>query len=279
VAGSFAGAIGHTGRVSDGKWFEGWVPWSELAGFAAAGRALLPSVPATPAAVLRTAGEQLVGRRLTAHAGENEIDLTLTELDYETDSLRLATGRLGDVRIVAEDVTWPETPLKRLTVVGRDVRLRSLPTPAVIPASVEIEIAVSAEVLRERIAELRPRVLAEPAEDGMLNVRWARRPRWGYAQLEPSVDSSGIRLRPRALRVAGRRFPLPIKSATLPLPELPPGLRLIEVEPRAGELVLRTLAEQWPERLSSIPLPELVGWLTTAALTMSIPRLAPRRRA
>jgi hypothetical protein len=224
-------------------------------------------------------GPDLVGRRLTAHTGDHEVEFTLTEVEYETDSLRLAIGRLGDVRIVAEDITWPESPLKRLTVVARDVRLRSLPTPAASPASVEIQIAVSAEVVRARIAGPRPGVLAEPAEDGMLNLRWARRPRWGYAQFEPTVDDSGIVLRPHALRFAGNRFPLPIRPVTLPLPALPAGLRLRDLEPRADELILHTVAEQWPERLSSVPLSELVSWLTAAALTMTIPRFAPRRRA
>jgi hypothetical protein len=262
--------------VSDAKWFDGWMP----AGLAAAGRALLPSVPTTPAAVLRSVSEQLVGRRLTAKVGETDVELTVVELDYRTDTLRLATGKLGDVRIVAEDITWPETPVKRVTVVARDVRLRSLPTPAAIPASVEIEIVVSGDVVRALISGLRPGIVAEPGEGGMVAIRSARHPRWGYAELEPRIEDASISLRPRALRVGKLRIPLPqrLKPIVLPPPELPPGLSLTEIETRDDEVVLRTVAEEWPERLSRIPLPDLLSWLTTAALTMTIPRLSPRRR-
>ncbi|MFB9690267.1 hypothetical protein [Amycolatopsis plumensis] len=82
--------------MSDGRWFDGWSPWPELAGLAAAGRSLLPNVPVTPAALARTVTEQLVGRRLTTTVGDREVGLTLAALDYPADSLRLATGRLGD---------------------------------------------------------------------------------------------------------------------------------------------------------------------------------------
>lgn len=97
----------YDGLMSEGRWFDAWMPWPELSGLAAAGRALLPAVPATPAALARTVTEQLVGRRLTTTVQGHEVGLTLTELDYPADSLRLATGRVGDVRIVAEDVDWP----------------------------------------------------------------------------------------------------------------------------------------------------------------------------
>jgi hypothetical protein len=264
--------------VSDAKWFEGWVPWTELAGLAAAGRALIPSVPATPAAVLRSASEQLVGRRLTMKTGGNDVELTLSELDYRADSLRLATGRLGDVRVVAEDVTWPETSLKRVTVLARDVRLKSLPTPSVLPASVEIEIVVTGDAVRSLITRLRPEIIAEPGEAGLVTIRWARHPRWGRAEFEPGVDGTDVVLRPRSLRVAGLRLPLPrgLKPVVLPPPDLPPGLRLTGVQVRDGELVLHALAEEWPERLSRIPLPDLLSWLTTAALTLTVPRLGRR---
>jgi hypothetical protein len=264
--------------VSDAKWFEGWVPWGDLAGLASAGRALLPSVPTTPAAVLRSASEQLVGRRLTMKTGDADVHLTLTALDYQTDSLRLATGKLGDVRIVAEDITWPETPLKRVTVVASDVRVRSIPTPAVIPASVAIEIVVDGEVVRSLITKLRPGITVEPGEGGLVAIRSARHPRWGHAELAPEVDGPDLLLRPRALRVAGLRIPLPrrLKPVAVPPPVLPEGLRLAEVEVRDGELVLHVLAEEWPEQLSRIPLTDLLSWLTTAALTLTIPRLGRR---
>lgn len=283
-----AASFGDTGRMSDGRWFDGWSPWPELAGLAAVGRSLLPNVPVTPAALVRTVTEQLVGRRLTAKVGDREVGLTLTELDYPADSLRLATGRIGDVRIVAEDVDWPEPAdetgkqssilLKRVTVLAEDVRLRSLPTPAAIPARVELRIAVAAEVLRERVAAVRPGIVATPAEDGLLQIRWAKRPQWGHLTLEARVADDAVVLVPRTLHIGRRQLrpPARFRPIVLPLPELPPGLKLTKVEPRDGELVLHTVAEEWPERLSRIPLADLLSWLTTAAMTLTLPKLGTR---
>ncbi|MEC3977363.1 LmeA family phospholipid-binding protein [Amycolatopsis sp. H20-H5] len=264
--------------MSDAKWFDGWVPWPELSGLAAAGRALLPGVPTSPAAALRMVTERLIGRRITAKVGEHDVAFTLTELDYRADSLRLATGKVGDVRIVAEDIDWPDTPLRRITVLARDVRLKSLPSPSATPASVGIDIAVAGDVLRERMAEARPDLVVTAGEDGLIWVRWARRAHWGHLTLEPRVDHSAIVLLPRTLHVRGRRFRAParLKPILLPLPELPPGLRLTGVEPRADELLLHTVADEWPERLSRIPLTDLLSWATTAALTLTLPRLGSR---
>jgi hypothetical protein len=277
--------------MSDGRWFDGRSPWPELAGLAglaAAGRSLLPNVPVTPAALARTVTEQLVGRRLTAKVGDREVGLTLTELDYPADSLRLATGRIGDVRIVAEDVDWPEPeaedgepasiPLRRVTVLAEDVRLRSLPTPAAIPARVELRIAVSADVLRDRVAAVRPGIVATPAESGLLQIHWAKRPHWGHLTLEAQVADDAVVLVPRTLHIGRRelRPPARFRPIVLPLPELPPGVRLTKVEPRHDELVLHTVAEEWPERLSRIPLTDLLSWLTTAAVTLTLPKLGTR---
>lgn len=271
--------------MSDGRWFDGWGPFPELAGLAAAGRSLLPNVPVTPAALLRTVTEQLVGRRLTAKVGDGEVALTLTELDYPADSLRLATGRIGDVLIVAEDVDWPEPvgedgerssiPLRRVTVLAEDVRLRSLPTPAATPSRVEIGITVAADVLRDRVAAVRPGIVATPGEDGLLQIRWAKHPEWGHLTLEAIVEDDAVVLMPRNLHVRRRPFRAPrrFRPIVLPLPELPPGIKLTTVEPRRDELVLHTVAEEWPERLSRIPLTDLLSWLTTAAMTLTLPKL------
>jgi hypothetical protein len=264
---------------------------------AAAGRSLLPNVPVTPAALARTVTEQLVGRRLTAKVGDREVAFTLAELDYPADSLRLATGRLGDVRIVAEDVDWPEPdaedtedaqagdggaagsiPLRRVTVLAEDVRLRSLPTPAAKPARVQLAIAVSADVLRDRVAKARPGIVATPADGGLLRIHWAKRPHWGHLTLRPQVADDGVLLVPQTLHIGQRQLKPPrrFQPIVLPLPELPPGLKLTKVEPRHDELVLHTVAEEWPERLSRIPLTDLLSWLTTAAMTLTLPNLGAR---
>lgn len=257
--------------------FEGLVPWTELAGLAAAGRSLVPDVPA---ALARTVTEQLIGRRLTATVDGAEMALTLTELDYPADSLRLATGRIGDVRIVAENIDWPGTPplaLRRVVVLAKDVRVRSLPTPSVIPAEVGLEIFVDGDVVRERVAALRPGIVATPHHDG-LRLRSTRRPAWGHLTLLPTVAADTVVLTPTTLHIGRWKFRAPkrIRPIVLPLPELPKGLRLNGVRAAEGELVLDTVADEWPERLARIPLGDLLSWLTTAARTLTLPRLGPR---
>ncbi|WP_409182794.1 hypothetical protein F9C11_41505 [Amycolatopsis sp. VS8301801F10] len=436
--------------MSEGRWFDAWVPWPELSGLAAAGRALLPAVPATPAALVRTVTEQLVGRRLTTTVQGHEVGLTLTELDYPADSLRLATGRVGDVRIVAEDVDWPvpvssaapvqhgagrmagtarssrtgaaaaashargetkdpttadafgtpaatgtrppadETsgtdglpdavdlapgrtsrfaddrtdvrlpgpqenrassdsgqvqrdrriaeatpgsaagksisgpdaahagtygseqptsrrgsgrastsrepdpatrpadgspaqpdvgriPLRRVTVLAKDVRLRGLPSPAVIPGSVELEIEVSGTVVRDRVAAARPDLVATPHAEGF-RVRWRKRPRWGFLTLVADIEDEAIVLTPTALRLGRwtRRSPKRIRPIVLPLPDLPKGLRLTGIRPDEGKLALTIAADEWPGRLARIPLPDLLTWLTTAAMTLTLPGFGSR---
>ncbi|MBB4685713.1 hypothetical protein [Amycolatopsis jiangsuensis] len=380
--------------MSEGRWFDAWVSWPELSGLAAAGRALLPQVPATPAALARTVTEQLVGRRLTTAVAGHEVGLTLTELDYPADSLRLATGRIGDVRIVAEDVDWPEhtdpadpvagrshdsdirtrrkkpaasssrghepatparsqadqpesdtatsrarpkhstgdppkpgtrhgrssgdapasdrragattgaspgaarqsgghpsgatapaepeekpavnrIPLRRVTVLARDVRLRGLPSPAIVPSAVELHIAVSGSVLQERVARARPAMHATPHTNGF-RVRWRKHPRWGYLTLSAKVDESGVVLTPTTLHIGRWTKPVPhrLRPIVLPLPDLPEGLRLTGVRTAEDELVLTTAADEWPGRLARIPFVDIVNWLTTAAMTLTLPGFA-----
>ncbi|MEV7554132.1 LmeA family phospholipid-binding protein [Amycolatopsis sp. NPDC089917] len=264
--------------MSEGRWFE-LNPLPELFGLAAAGRALLPNVPVTPAAVLKTVTEQLVGRRLTARVDGHDVGLTLTGLDYQADSLSLAaTGRIGDVRIVVEDVDWPETPLRRITVLASNVRLRSLPSPAAIPEQVKMAIRVAPEVLQERVAEVRPGIIVTPGDDGHFHIRWEKRPRWGHLALESTVEDDAVVLRPMSVHIGRRRFgpPSRLKPIVLPMPGLPQGIRLTAVEAHDGHLVLHALAEEWPEKLSTIPLGDLLGWVTTAVTTLTLPRLGGR---
>ncbi len=264
--------------MSEGRRFE-LNPLPELFGLAAAGRALLPNVPVTPAAVLKTVTEQLVGRRLTTKVDGHDVELTLTGLDYQADSLSLAaTGRIGDVRIVVEDVDWPGTPLARITVLASNVRLRSLPSPAAIPEQVRMAIRVAPQILQARVAEARPGVIVTPGDDGNFHVRWEKRPRWGHLVLESTVEDDAVVLRPMAVHIGRRRFgpPSRLKPIVLPLPELPQGIRLTAVEAHDGHLVLHALADEWPEKLSTIPLGDLLGWVMTAVTTLTLPKLGGR---
>ena len=92
------------------------------------------------------------------------------------------------------------------------------------------------------------------------------------------VEDDAVVLEPRNLHIGQRKLrpPKRFRPIVLPLPELPPGIKLTKVEPRQDELVLHTVAEEWPDRLSRIPLADLLSWLTTAAMTLTLPNLGTR---
>lgn len=254
---------------------ESWDLRPDLANLLSAGKALLPSVPATPAAIVRTATSRLLGKRVTSKVGEHEVELTITELDYEAGTFDLASGRLGDVRIVVEDVSWPDTPVQRVVVVARNVRYRSLPSLTAYPASVELTISIAEDVLRERVTEAAPSIVPEIDDDGGLRARWAKHPDWGHVEITARVVDQSVVLEPTTVQIRSKRLrpPRRMRPVVLPLTDLPDGLTLTAVESAPGELILHTVAEQWPDRIASIPLPDLLAWLTNAALTLRLPRL------
>ncbi|TCO44252.1 LmeA family phospholipid-binding protein [Actinocrispum wychmicini] len=251
-------------------------PWRELEGLLAVGKALLPGLANSPAAVLqmavRVAGDRVVGRRVTMRVGEHDVELTPVEIDTDLDTVGLALGQVPHVKIVAEDVTWPDAPLTRLSLVCADVRFQSLPVPSVVAGSVALEITVSADVVRAKVAELQPKLVMDIGADSVVRVRWARRPSWGHLEVEPVLDpTQGLVLAPQVLQVAGLRFGAVrrMQPTVVEIPDLPRGLRLTAVEPGPGELVLRGEAERWRE---NIPLTDLLTWLATAAATLTLPR-------
>jgi hypothetical protein len=237
-------------------------PWRELEGLLAG----LPALPAGPAAMLelavRTAGNRVLGRRLTMRVGESDVSLTPVELDIRLETLGIALGQVGHVRITAEDVTWPDAPLRRLAVFCDDVRLSSLPTPSVVAGTVEVVITVTAEVVRAKAAEAQPNLDVDIGPDGIVRVSWARKPHWGNVEVEASVEEAGVVLTPKVLTVGGHKFGAVrrLRPTVLEVPDLPRGLRLIAVQPGPGELVLRGVTERWRER---IPVTEVLSWLTT----------------
>ncbi|EFL05484.1 predicted protein [Streptomyces sp. AA4] len=162
-------------------------------------------------------------------------------------------------------------------MLAKDVRLRGLPSPAAIPGSVELEIEVSGTVVRDRVAAARPDLIATPHPEGF-QVRWRKHPRWGYLTLVADIEDDAVVLTPTALCLGRwtRRPPKRIQPIVLPLPDLPKGLRLTGIRPREDELALTIAADEWPGRLARIPLPDLLTWLTTAAMTLTLPGFGSR---
>lgn len=267
-----AARVSHSGEVTGP--LEGWLPVRGLEAVFAAGRALLPSVPTTPAGVLETAvrvaAQRLRGKRVTVRTADQDVPLTVVDMTCTGDTFRLAQGRIDEACFEAEDLAWPPLPLERLVVTARDLRFAGPFSTTVTAESVQLDVTVTAETLLAEIAVSRPD----------LRVRFgsvllvSRKPWPGELEVAPEVEDGVARLRPTALWLAGRRLPLPgrLSSFVLPLPDLPRGLRLTSVMTSEEGVRLRGEAQDWRDKLSSTPLAEMVGLLATAAQTLTIGR-------
>lgn len=268
-AGAARGGVGHSGDVS-----EGWLPVRGLEAVFAAGRALLPSVPTTPAGVLETAvrvaAQRLRGKRVTVRTADQEVPMTVVDMACSGDTFRLAQGRIDEATFEARDLGWPPLALERLVVTARDLRFAGPFSTTVTAESVQLDVTITAQTLLAEIAETRPD----------LGVRFgsvllvSRKPWPGELEVAPEVEDGVARLRPIALWLAGRRLPLPARLAPfrVPLPDLPRGLTLTSVTTSEEGVRLRGEAQDWRDKLSSTPLAEMVGLLATAAQTLTVGR-------
>jgi hypothetical protein len=253
--------------------FDGW-PMRGLDAVFTAGRALLPSLPTTPATVLETAvrmtAQSLRGKRVTMRTQDQDVALTVVDFECVSHSIRLAQGRIDEVRFEAADVAWPALGLARIAVTGRGLRFAGPFSTAVKAESVHVEVDIAAETLRAELAAVRPDLRIR--FDTRLFV--ARRPLPGELEVVPEVDDGVATLRPTALWLAGRRLALPtaLKPFVIPLPNLPRGLRLTSMTTSADGVRLHGEAHHWRDRLSGTPLTDLVGLLATAAHTLTFGR-------
>ncbi|WP_235079521.1 DUF2993 domain-containing protein [Amycolatopsis orientalis] len=136
---------------------------------------------------------------------------------------------------------------------------------------------MSGTVVRDRVAAARPDLIATPHPEGF-RVHWRKRPHWGHLTLVADIEDEAIVLTPAALHLGRwtRRPPKRIRPIVLPLPDLPKGLRLTGIRPGEDKLALTIAADEWPGRLARIPLPDLLTWLTTAAMTLTLPGFGSR---
>ncbi|SDC11806.1 LmeA family phospholipid-binding protein [Actinokineospora iranica] len=269
--------------------FDGWFPGRGLDAVLSAGRALFPSalfpsalfssgvfngVPTSPAGVLdaavRVTADRLQGKRITVRAAGHDVPMNVVDVRSDSDTLRLAQGRVDAVRFVAEDVGWPGVPLSRLVVTWRDLRFAGPMSTAVTAESVRVEVEIAAEVAAALVAAARPGVRVRFAEAPV--VSWGRWP--GAVETVLAVEDGRVWLTPAAVRVAGARVRLPrgVRPIGVSVPELPTGLRLTSVVTSPAGVRLTGAADDWRDRLSGTPLKELLSLLATAATTMTIGR-------
>ena len=186
--------------------------------------AAVPSVTGGAAIAYRTLFQTLrrlvVGRTLTVRTNGNDLKLTVTEFDFRVEVRGLAVGQVGDVLLVAEDVGWREYRFEQAMAVLSNVHFRPGATSEIVAAPVELSLKLPAEVLEDLVAHASPQFIAHIDDDGVVRLRWARRPGWGHLEVDIRIVGTALWLQPRALVVGGRRLGLPARLPIYPV-ELP----------------------------------------------------------
>jgi hypothetical protein len=242
--------------------------------------AAVPTVTTGAAIAYRTLFQTMrrlvVGRDLTVHLNGNDLTLTVTEFDFRLEMRGLALGQMGDVLVVAQDVVWREYRFTQAMAVASNVHFRPGATSEVVAAPVELSLMLPADVLKELVAQASPQFIAEIGNDGVVRLRWARRPNWGHLEVDIRIVGTALWLQPQALVVSGRRMGLPTRLPIYPieLPDLPKGLLITKVDVRPGAVLLYGLLPEWHIDLPLSRLEDIVAQLTERSGILNLARSA-----
>jgi hypothetical protein len=202
--------------------------------------------------------------------------LTVTEFDFRIEVRGLAVGQVGDVLLVAEDVTWREYRFDQAMAVLSNVHFRPGATSEVVAAPVELSLKLPADVLEELVAQATPQFTAEIGDDGVVRLRWARRPGWGHLEVDIRIVGTALWLQPQALVVGGRRVGLPARLPIYPveLPDLPKGMLITKVHVRPGAVLIYGLLPKWRIDLPVSRLEDIVTQLSSRSSILNLARSA-----
>jgi hypothetical protein len=239
----------------------------------------LPSVSAGAAAPYRTLfttlKRLLVGREIRVRVDHRDIALTVTEFDSPLDPLGLAVGQLGEVLLAARDMRWDQHRFDHVTAVLHNVHV----PPLLLAAPVELSAAVSAELFDAVLRQAAPQLCGELRADGTARVHWARRPALGSLEVDVQAVGSTLWLKPHAVVIRRRRWPLPAQVPVYPvgLPALPRGLLVTGVSFGSDSLQLSGLLPEWRMELPLSHLEDVITYLThragAGALSLAWPSL------
>lgn len=242
----------------------------------------LPSAGASAAvpyrALFTTLERLLVGRELTVRLENYDVVMTVTEFSSPLDARALAVGQLGEVRIALEDLRWGQHCLKHVTGVLHNVHFRPGVPPVLVAAPVELSAQLPdnavGDLLRDAVPDLDGYVL----EDGTAQLRWARRPALGSVVVDVDAVGSTLWLKPRALLTGRKRWKLPprVPGYPLPLPDLPEGLILTNVELRSGAVRLSGVLPEWRVELPLRGVEDIITHLSRAGRSVSLPWPLPQ---
>ena len=243
----------------------------------------LPSVSAgaaqavaMPYRTLFTALQQLlVGKEVTVRLGDQDVVLTVTELDSALEPQGLAVGQLGEVRVAARDISWDQQRLQHAVAVLSNVHIRPGVPPVLVAAPVKLSSALPAEVFDDVLRQAAPQLRTELREDGTAQLRWGRQPGWAGLQVDVDVEGKTLLLRPRALTAGQRRWALPARTPAyrVPLPELPHELLVTDVSLGPDSLQLSALLPEWRMELPPRYLEDVITRLSQGARSFSWPSL------
>ncbi len=241
----------------------------------------LPSVSAGAAqavglpyrTVFTTLQQLLVGKEVTVRLGDQNVVLTVTELDSALEPQGLAVGQLGEVRVAARDIRWDQQRLEHAVAVLRNVHVSPGVPPVVVAAPVKLTSALPAKVFDDVLRQAVPRLRSELCDDGTARLRWARQPGWGGLQVDVDVLGTTLWLRPRALMAGQRRWALPARTPAyrVPLPKLPHGLLVTDVTLGSDSLRLSALLPEWRMELPLRHLEDVITRLSQGARSFTWP--------
>ncbi len=260
-----------------------WDPFRPLDSFAALWSATSQTVG--PAAMYRslfeTAREQLVGRTFTVQTSGATVGLTLAELDAQIEPAALAVGQMGDVRIVARDLTWAEHRIERAVALARNVHLRPAGIPTLVAAPVELTVTVSAATVAALAAARIPWLAADVDDAAVPTVRFSRRPHLGHAEVDVQPDGSTLWVRLRAVHVRGRRWSVPARLPAYPvrLRALPSGLQVTRIEQGPGVVHLHGVLPMWRKPMPTGRLNDLLRQIRSTSKLVDLSSWTGRRSA
>jgi hypothetical protein len=217
----------------------------------------------------------VVGRQLAVKLDEGDITLTITEFESRPDVRGLSLGQFNDVRLAARDISWDGNRLDRATAVLRNVQLRPAAPPVLVAAPVELTLELPAATLDELFRLVAPRLAGEIGPDGIARLRLARRPMFGHLEVDASLDSSTLSLKPRGLVLRRKRWSLPKHTPgyRVRLPELPHGLQLTDIGFEPDVLCLSGTLPEWRIDVPSARLEDVVNQLSVVGRPLNLTRL------
>ena len=242
--------------------------------------AAVPTVTTGAAIAYRTLFQTLrrlvVGRTLTVRSNGDDLTATVTEFDFRIEIRGLAIGQLGDALLVAENVTWREYRFVEAMAVLNNVHFLPGATSLMMAAPVELSLKLPAEVLEELVEHASPQLIAHIDDDGVVRMRWARRPGWGHLEVDIRIVGTALWLQPRALVIGGRRMGLPARLPIYPieLPDLPNGLLITKVDVRPSCVLIYGLLPEWQMDLPLSRLEDIVTQLSGRTGILNLARSA-----